>query len=99
METLTSASETRNADLWQQAKSRARFKTQLLVYLVVNAGLWVFWVFSPRPHNMVPWPVFVTAFWGFGLLMRGIAAYGGFSNRQQAQREYERLVRKQEGLR
>jgi len=29
---------------------------------------------------------------GFGLLMRGVAAYGGFSHEQRTQREYERLM-------
>lgn len=99
METLTAAPETRNADLWQQAKSRARFKAQLLAYVVVNVFIWTFWVLAPQRHSMVPWPVFVTAFWGFGLLMRGLAAYSGFNYRQRTQREYERLLRKQEGLR
>ena len=42
---------------------------------------------------MVPWPVWATAFWGFGLVMRGMAAYGGFSHEQRTQREYERLMR------
>ena len=38
-----------------------------------------------------------TAFWGIGLVARGVAAYGGFNREQRAQREYERLVREQNG--
>ena len=84
----------RDPQLRQQAKARARFQSSVVVYVVVNAALWIIWALTDHQHEgMVPWPVWVTAFWGFGLVMRGMAAYGGFSHEQRTQREYERLVR------
>lgn len=84
----------RDPQLWQQAKARARFQSSVVVYVVVNVALWTIWALTDHQHEgMVPWPVWATAFWGFGLVMRGVAAYGGFSHEQRTQREYERLVR------
>ncbi|WP_201978923.1 2TM domain-containing protein [Hymenobacter rubidus] len=86
----------RDPYLWQKAKARAKFQAHLVTYLVVNAGLWVIWALTDHRHEgEVPWPLWATAFWGFGLLMRGIAAYGGMSREQRTQREYERLVREE----
>lgn len=89
---------TRNPNLWQQAKARAKFQSHLVVYLVVNAGLWVLWAVTNHRHDeLVPWPVWTSAFWGLGVAMRGLAAYGGFGCEQRTQREYERLLRAQQG--
>ena len=85
----------RDPYLWQKAKARAKFQSSLVVYLVVNAGLWVVWALTPQHHEYVPWPVWVSVFWGFGLIMRGVAAYGGFGYEQRTQREYEQLLREQ----
>ncbi len=81
----------RDPYLWQKAKARAKFQSHLVVYVVVNAGLWVIWAFNPKQSETLPWPVWVAAFWGIGLVLRGVAAYGGFSQEQRTQREYERL--------
>lgn len=83
----------RDPHLWQQAKARARFQSKLLSYLGVNATLWIIWAFTERHHAGIPWPLWVTAFWGIGLVGRGVAAYGGFSHEQRTEREYERLKR------
>ncbi|UOQ74225.1 2TM domain-containing protein [Hymenobacter cellulosilyticus] len=48
-----------------------------------------------RHFGFIPWPVWSTVFWGFGVLMNGIRAYSGFGG-QQPEREYERLVRQRE---
>ncbi|HEX8506886.1 MAG TPA: 2TM domain-containing protein [Hymenobacter sp.] len=86
----------RDPFLWQKAKARAKFQSSLVVYLVVNSALWATWALTSRHHNeFIPWPVWATAFWGFGLVMQGLAAYGGCGHEQRTQREYERLVRKQ----
>ncbi|MDO7846515.1 2TM domain-containing protein [Hymenobacter sp. M29] len=99
METLQ-----RDPYLWQKAKARARFQSHLLSFLLVNALLWVIWAFTfPHHHGRgfhseIPWPLWVTFFWGLGLIRRGMAAYGGFSREQRTQREYERLVSQQSGV-
>ena len=88
----------RDPYLWQKAKARAKFQSHLVVYVLVNAGLWALWAFTSHRHDeFVPWPVWPTVFWGIGLVVRGVAAYGGFSYEQRAQREYERLLREQNG--
>ena len=88
---------TRDPYLWQKAKARAKFQSHLVVYGLVNAGLWLLWGFSPRDHEFLPWPVWTSVFWGLGLALNGVAAYGGFGYEQRTQREYERLVREQQG--
>ena len=84
--------------LWQKAKARAKFQAHLVTYVVVNCGLWILWALTDHRHEgEIPWPLWVTIFWGIGLVMRGVAAYGGFNYEQRTQREYERLVREQGG--
>ncbi|MCI1189474.1 2TM domain-containing protein [Hymenobacter sp. DH14] len=89
----------RDPYLWQKAKARAKFQAHLLSFLFVNATLWVIWAFTSSHHYGhhfhvgIPWPLWVTFFWGLGLIKRGIAAYGGFTYEQRAQREYDRLTR------
>lgn len=85
----------RDPHLWQQAKARAKFQSHVVVYVLVNAGLWVIWAFSPRHTETLPWPVWVAAFWGIGLVLRGVAAYGGCGQEQRTLREYQRLQQKQ----
>ncbi len=91
----------RDPQLWLMAKARAKFQSSLLSFLFVNALLWVIWAFSmPHRgfHSEIPWPLWVTFFWGLGLIKRGIAAYGGFTYEQRAQREYDRLAGTQGGV-
>ena len=67
----------------------------------MNATLWVVWAFTTSHHYgrglqfEIPWPLWVTFFWGLGLIRRGIGAYGGFTYEQRTQREYDRLARRQ----
>ena len=90
----------RDPSLWQKAKARAKFQASLLSFLFVNALLWTIWAFTFSHHGRgfhpgIPWPLWVSFFWGLGLVKRGIEAYGGFSYEQRTQREYERLARQQ----
>ncbi|MFD2786360.1 2TM domain-containing protein [Hymenobacter rubripertinctus] len=54
------------------------------------------WAVTGRESNPIPWPLWVTFFWGFGVLMRGLRVYGGFGWAQLSAREYEKLVREQQ---
>ncbi|MCC2547754.1 2TM domain-containing protein [Hymenobacter sp. BT175] len=90
----------RDPQLWRMAKSRAKFKSHLFTYLAVNSLLWIIWALTDRHtgghgnrYFSTPWPLWSTAFWGFGVLMNGIGTYGGFGRSRQSEREYERLVR------
>ncbi|QNH61612.1 2TM domain-containing protein [Hymenobacter sediminicola] len=85
----------RDPQLWRMAKDRAKFKSHLFTYLTVNALLWAIWALTGRESYPIPWPVWSTVFWGFGVLMNGIGVYGGFGRAQLSEREYERLQRQQ----
>lgn len=85
----------RDPQLWRMAKDRAKFKSHLFSYFTVNALLWAIWALTGREARPIPWPVWSTVFWGFGVLMNGIGVYGGFGRAQLSEREYERLLRQQ----
>jgi ABC-type arginine/histidine transport system permease subunit len=67
-----------DADARKQAvkriKQKRQFQMQLLVFAAVNVLLWVIWAASGFGF---PWPIFVTVFWGFGLLTQGWMLYRG----------------------
>ena len=95
MQTLH-APATRDQYLWQVAKARTKFQGHLVVYLLINAGLWLLWALLPGArdqHEVLPWPAFTSLFWGLGLAMQGLAAYGSLNRGRRTQREYERLLR------
>jgi len=84
----------RDPHLWRQAKARARFKASLFTYFWVNALLWTIWALTGRSSYPIPWPLWPTFFWGIGLVAQGVGAYGLWGRDQQAEREYERLLKK-----
>lgn len=51
------------------------FTAQLVTYLAVNAVLWFIWAVG-SDHSGLPWPVWVSAFWGLGLIFTGWSVYG-----------------------
>ncbi|MBT9393400.1 2TM domain-containing protein [Hymenobacter sp. NST-14] len=86
----------RNPDLWRQAKDRARFKASLFSFVVVNALLWALWAVTGRESHPIPWPLWVSFFWGVGLVLKAIRVYSGFGWAQLSEREYEKLVQEQQ---
>ena len=91
MDALTTPA--RDPQLWQQAKTRARFKASLLTYILVNTMLWVIWGLTSHTQlEPLPWPAWSTIFWGLALLFRGVGTYGGWNKHVMAEREYERLT-------
>lgn len=97
----TTPDATRDQRLWQVAKARTKFQGHLVTYVVINAGLWLLWAFTTRPfeprhHELLPWPVWATVFWGVGLAAQGLAAYGSLNRGERTQREYERLLNQQQ---
>jgi hypothetical protein len=83
----------RDPALWRLAERRAKFKAHLFNYLLVNVLLWVVWALTGRAARPLPWPVFVSAFWGLNLLLHGLGVYGLLGRGDLAEREYERLLR------
>ncbi|MGI4866336.1 MAG: 2TM domain-containing protein [Janthinobacterium lividum] len=96
----TTADATRDQRLWQIAKARTKFQGHLVVYALVNAGLWALWAITTWPlerhHSELPWPIWTSVFWGIGLAMQGFAAYSNLNRGQRTQREYERLLNQQQ---
>lgn len=94
----TPASATRDQRLWQIAKARTKFQGHLLVYALVNAGLWLLWALLPASHGRhaeLPWPIWTSVFWGLAVALQGFAAYSSLNRGQRTQREYERLLSQQ----
>ena len=95
-----------NDPLWEIAKSRAKFKKSLISFIIVIPFLWCIWFFSENRHGRyfdfdnythwhfnLPWPAWVTLFWGFGLACKFVGAYV-FNTKQSIESEYEALKNK-----
>lgn len=83
----------RDEQLWQMAKARAAFKSNLFCYLIVNAFLVVLWFFIAGPNHYF-WPIWPLLGWGLGLAFQYFNAYHG-SRMVNAQDEYKKLIKEQ----
>jgi hypothetical protein len=77
----------------RRLKEKRDFLSHLLVYVVVNIGLWVVWTIDgARDGWEFPWPVFPTVFWGLFVLKHANDVYWGNTLREdRVQREVEAL--------
>ena len=66
-------------------KARDVFFRSAFTYLAVNILLWAIWFIT---RQSFPWPLFVTFFWGIGMLSQGVDYYNrygkGARNRESA---------------
>lgn len=74
----------------EQLKRKRAFRTQLVVFVLVNILLWLIWAFSGDDRGF-PWPAFVTVFWGFGTAMQAWHIYG---QRPISEQEVDEEVRR-----
>lgn len=83
--------------LWRIAQKRAAFKKHAGYYLVINLMLWCIYWFSGHGsrHWGIPWPAWVSLFWGIGIILRYFEAYHGTQN-DIAEREYEKLKKEKD---
>lgn len=81
MQTLT------DKQLHELAHKRVEFRTHLIVYFVVNAGLWLIWFFTYRGYM---WPIWPTAGWGIGLIFHYLFEYRT-STLLSEEEEYQKL--------
>lgn len=79
--------EEKDAQIWEQAKARAGFKTHLSIFIFVIASLWIIWFFTGG-INSHPWPIYPTFGWGIGIVSNYVSVYK-FDN--TAQKEYDKL--------
>lgn len=88
---------TNNAEqrLWRFARRRVEFKRHFIVYIFVNLFLWCLWAFtgSKYGNNFIPWPAFVSFFWGIGLIFNFLGAYSGIKD-SMIEHEYQKLLNK-----
>jgi hypothetical protein len=88
----------------QRVRRKRRFFSHLTVYLIVNAFLWLMWALSASGIAVAygwgmmrgtafPWPVFVTVFWGIGLISHGLGvfAFHGGWEQKEIDREIEQI--------
>lgn len=86
----------KDPQLWHQARKRASFKSHLITYLIINAGLWLIWYLTgARTYgNSIPWPAWSTLGWGIGLGFHYVGAYLQ-SGENAVEKEYNKLTQKQ----
>ncbi len=103
MEENQNNTEPKDTKLWNIARKRAEFKRHLTSYFLVNAVLWGFWFMNYFSHpfeqmtihlsDKIPWPAYVSFFWGIGLLFDFYESY--YSGKgDMVEREYQKLKRK-----
>ena len=94
---MTNSSSTdKDPRLWKIARKRVGFKSHLVTYLAVNCFLWILWFVTSSPSERTewPWPLWPTLGWGLGVFFNYIDAYV-YPEENSAEREYEKLKRKQ----
>lgn len=90
-------------ELRQQALRRVKKRRDLgahvLVYVLVNAVVWGVWaVVGANSQSWWPWPIFLTLFWGIGLVMNAWDVYRRRPiTEQELQQEMEHLSKGRRG--
>lgn len=84
--------------LWKEAKKRVGFKNHLITYVCLNVFFWVIWCVTDGQEEKkgLPWPLFSSLGWGFGLFMHFAGTYLKGDKVSQVEKEYKRLKKKQE---
>jgi hypothetical protein len=86
----------KDPQLWHIARKRASFKSHLVTYLVVNAGLWIIWYFTGERNDGggLPWPAWSMLGWGIGVASHYASAYMN-TGENSVEKEYDKLTQKQ----
>jgi uncharacterized ion transporter superfamily protein YfcC len=71
----------------RQLEKRRGFRRHLVVFVVVNAAVWVIWAVSGTGY---PWPAWLTGLWALGLVTN---AWDVFFRRRITERDVEREIR------
>jgi 2TM domain len=83
------------ADLRAEAKSRLKRRREFIsnasTFVLVNGVLWLIWGVTGADTSGFPWPAWVTAIWGFVILMH---AFRTFVRRRITEADIDREVQK-----
>ena len=79
-----------------QLKRKREFRISIAVFLLINALLWILWLLSDDrgDANGIPWPLWVTAFWGFGM---ALSAWNIYGQKPISESEVDEEMRKMQG--
>lgn len=88
----------------RRVRRKKGFFSHLMVYIIVNAFLWCIWALSAGLFNWGPWwgmhdgrlymwPLWVTVFWGIGLLFHclSVFAFHGGWEQSEVEKEIQRI--------
>ena len=77
----------------RRLKKRRDLKAHATVFTLVNLVVWGVWVVvAINSHSWWPWPIFLTLFWGIGLVMNAWDVYFRKPiTEEELQREIHRL--------
>lgn len=74
-----------------KVQKKRDFFTHLTAYFLVNGLLWTLYIFDGS--NTFPWPLFVTVFWGIGILAHAFETYLGDESYSDAvEKEYQKML-------
>jgi hypothetical protein len=85
---------------WRLAQERVAFKRHALVFVLVNAFLWIIYFANTKTYYKgsgfnLPWPFWATIGWGIGLVSHYLKAYSKEPfGEKGAEKEYEKLINK-----
>ena len=89
--TLADAEGDLRAQAIDRIKRKRKFRRDVVLYLIVNAGLWAIWALNGADTDDL-WPAWVSGIWGVLLVLDAFKAYGeGPISDQQIQDEMRRI--------
>ncbi len=93
MDTASTDQDELRAQAVTRIRQRRGFLAHAAVYVVVNAVLWVVWaVGGAGLDGGIPWPAYVTFFWGIGVASQAWATFHRSEiSDAQVDRELERM--------
>jgi 2TM domain-containing protein len=71
-----------------RVKAREDFRVHLLIYVLVNAMLWVVWLLGGADIRN-PWPIYSLLGWGIGIVAHWYSVYGMSNRNREAEIEAE----------
>jgi len=84
----------------KKLEKRKEFHEHLSSYIGVNLMLWMIWLFTGPEFDGIPWPMWVSFWWGIGMIGHAwsyYSEYGFLANRnedlfeREMAREYARM--------